>query len=115
MIFKFLDAELLRLELLHSSTIPKMDESEQHGGAVSTRSMKREREEQESLSQYDKETKVKGEKRKADDSDMSGLLYDGMDQLEMQENPLFRADLVFMPYKRQGLKGAVKIEQFTVT
>lgn len=32
----------------------------------------------------------------------------------MQENPLFRADLVFMPYKRQGLKGAVKNEQFTV-
>lgn len=47
-------------------------------------------------------------KEKADDSDMSELLDDGMDQylverakrLEMQENPLFRADLVFMPYKR---------------
>ena len=49
------------MELLHSSTIPKMDESEQHGGAVSPRSMKRERDEQESPGQYDKETKVKGE------------------------------------------------------
>ena len=91
------------------------------GGSVNTRSMKRERVEQESPRQNDKETKVK--KRKTDDSDMSELLDGGLDQflierakrLEMQMNPLFRVDLVFMPYKRHALKGAVKKEQFTVT
>lgn len=54
---------------------------------------------------------------------MSTLLDDGMDhflverakRLEIQENPLFKAHLVFMPYKRHALKGAVKKEQFTVT
>ena len=54
---------------------------------------------------------------------MSALLDDAMDQflvetarrLEMQENPLFRANLLFMPYKRHALKGTVKKEQFTVT
>ena len=53
---------------------------------------------------------------------MSELLDDGMDQflverarrLEMQENPLSRANLFFMPYKRHALKGTVKKEQFTV-
>ena len=81
------------------------DNETRMGGSVNTRSMKRERVEQESPRQNDKETKVK--KRKTDDSDMSELLDDGLDQflmerakrLEMQMNPLFRADLVFMPYK----------------
>ena len=58
-----------------------------------------------------------------DDVDMSHLLDDGLDnvlveranRLELSENPLFKANLTFLPYKRQGLKGAVKKEQFTVT
>lgn len=74
-----------------------MEDSEtQMGGSVNTRSMKRERVEQESSRQNDKETKVKGEKRKTDDSDMSELLDDGLYQflmegakrLEMQMNSL---------------------------
>lgn len=111
-----IDTELLRLELIHSPSIPQLDSEEvQHGGAVSTRSMKRESEEQESPSQNDKETKVKGEKRKADDSDVSELLDDGMDQylmeranrLKLQEQPLFKVHLVyplnnyFHPLKRK--------------
>ena len=54
---------------------------------------------------------------------MLELFEDGMDhflverakRLQMQENPLFRANLLFMPYKRHALKGAVKKEQYTVT
>ena len=59
-------------------------------------------------------------KRKLDDAD---LLDDGQDdvlveranRLELEKNPLFKTNLVFLPYRRQGLKGAVKKEQFTVT
>ena len=55
--------------------------------------------------------------------DMSHRLDDGSDdflvervnRLELSENPLFKANLTFLPYKRQGLKGAVKKEQFSVT
>ena len=54
---------------------------------------------------------------------MSHLLDDGLDdflveranRLELSENPLFNANLTFLPYKRQGLNGAFKNEQFTVT
>ena len=59
-------------------------------------------------------------KRKLDEAD---ILDDGQDdflveraeRLELSENPLFKANLTFLPQKRQGLKGAVKKEQFTVT
>ena len=58
-----------------------------------------------------------------EDVDMSDLIDEGMDdflveranRLELPENPLFKANLTFLPYKRQGLKGAVKKEQFAVT
>ena len=58
-----------------------------------------------------------------DDVGMSDLTDEGMDEflveranrLELSENPFFKAYLVFLPYQRQGLKGAVKKEQFTVT
>ena len=54
---------------------------------------------------------------------MSHLMDDGLDdflvertnRLELSENPLFKANLTFLPYKRQSLKGAVKKEQFSVT
>ena len=59
-------------------------------------------------------------KRKLDEAD---ILDDGQDdfivepaeRLELSENPLFKANLMFIPYQRQSLKGAVKKEQFTVT
>ena len=59
-------------------------------------------------------------KRKLDEAD---ILDDGQDdflaeraeRLELSENPLFKANLTFLPYKRQCLKGAVKKEQFIVT
>ena len=65
-------------------------------------------------------------KRKLDDEDdvdMSHLMDDDLDdflveranRLKLFENPLFKASLTFLPYKRQGLKGAVKKEQFSVT
>ena len=97
-----------------------MDESEQHGGGIKKEETNVENTE---LKKEDTEPSGKGEKRKADDGDMSELLDDGMDQflverarrLQMQGNPLFRANLLFMPYKRHALKGDVKKEQFTVT
>ena len=54
---------------------------------------------------------------------MSYMMDDGLDdflieranRLELSENPLFKANLTFLPYQRQGLKGAVKKEQFSVT
>ena len=103
-------AELDRLELLHGGSLPLLpEEEEQTGGAVSTRSQTTE-----------------SHKRKREDDedvDMSSLLEDeGEDtylveraeRLEEQQNPLFKANLIFMPYQRQGLKGAVKKQQFTV-
>ena len=94
-----------------------MDESGQHGGGI-----KKEETSAENTELKKEDTKPSG-KRKADDSDMSELLDDGMDQflvetarrLEMQENTLFRAKLLFIPYKRHALKGALKKEEFTVT
>lgn len=54
---------------------------------------------------------------------MSDLIDEGIDdflveranRLELSENPLLKANLTFLPYKRQVLKGAVKKEQFTVS
>ena len=43
------------------------------------------------------------------------VLVERANRLELSENPLFKANLTFLPYKRQGLKGAVKKEQFSVT
>ena len=64
-----------------------------------------------------------GKRKLEEDVDMSDLIDEGMDdflveranRLELSENPLFKANLTFLPYKRQGLQGAVKKEQFTVT
>ena len=64
-----------------------------------------------------------GKRKLEEDIDMSDLIDEGMDdflveranRLELSENPLFKANLTFLPYKRQDLKGAVKKEQFTVT
>ena len=103
--------ELNRLELLHGDQIPTLteEEEEQTGGAATTRS----------------QTTDSGKRKREDDDDvdMSSLLDDeGEDtflverakRLEEQQDPLFKADLTFMPYQRQGLKGAVKKQQFSV-
>lgn len=110
-----LDAELLRLGLLHSDKVPKYanDESQQ-GGAVSTRSMKKDLEsEKVDLKPLKGEPHRVKRKLEDDDVDMSDLLDDGTDEflverakrLELSENPLFNANLVFL----------VKKKQFTVT
>lgn len=103
--------ELHRLELLHADPIPLLaEEDEQTGGTVTTRSQT---------------TESNKRKREDDDEDvdMSSLLNDeGEDaflaerakRLEEQQDPLFKADLTFLPYQRQGLKGAVKKQQFSV-
>ena len=120
----FLEAQLLRLELLHSDKFAKhaSDESQQ-GGAVSTRSMKKDIDsEKADLKPLKDEPRMVKRKLK-DHVDMSDLMDDGMDDflveraklLELEQNPLFKANLIFLPYQRQGLKGAVKKEQFTVT
>ena len=122
--FFSLDAELFRLVLLHSDKVTNYanDESQQ-GGAVSTRSMKKDPESvKEDLKPMKDETRAVKRKLE-DDIDMSHQLDDDSDdflveranRLELSENPLFKANLTFLPYKRQGLRGAVKKEQFSVT
>ena len=49
------------------------------------------------------------------DNGLDDFLVERANRLEQSENPLFKANLTFLPYKRQGLKGAVKKEQFSVT
>ena len=64
-----------------------------------------------------------GKRKLEEDVDMSDLIDEGMDdflveranRLELSENPFFKANLTFLPYKRQGLKGEAKKELFTVT
>ena len=59
-------------------------------------------------------------RRLEDDVDMSHLMDDGLDdflvaranRLELSENPLFKANVTFLPYKRHGLKGAVRKSNF---
>ena len=112
-------AELFRSELLHSNKVPKLEsDDESHtGGAVSTRSMKQDKEK---VDLKPTNHQPQSAKRKLDEAD---ILDDGQDdflveraeRLELSENPLFKANLMFLPYQRQGLKGAVKKEQFTLT
>ena len=111
-------AELARLELLHSNKVPKLETDEsQTGGAVSTRIMKQDKEKVDLKPTNDQPQSAK---RKLDEAD---ILDDGQDDFlaeraersELSENPLFKANLTFLPYKRQCLKGAVKKEQFIVT
>ena len=112
------------MELLHSDKVPKQasDESQQ-GGAVSTRSMKKDLESEKVDLRPLKDEPRTVKRKLEDDVDMSDLMDDGMDEflveranrLELSGNPLFKANLVFFPYQQQGLKGAVKKEQFTFT
>ena len=104
--------ELLRMELLHSNKVPCLSIDNQTGGAVSTRSIKPPKDE------------PRTNKRKMEeDVDMFDLMDDVLDEflveranrLALEKKPLFKADVVFLPYQRQGLKGAVKKEQFSVT
>ena len=84
---------------------------------MSTRSIKQDKEKVDLKPTNDQPQPAK---RKLDEAD---ILDDGQDEflveraerLELSENPLFKANLTFLPYKRQGLKVAVKKEQFTVT
>ena len=59
-------------------------------------------------------------KRKLDKADIlddrqDDFLVEQAERLELSENPLFKANLMFLPYQRQDFKGAVKKEQFTIT
>ena len=95
----------------------------QTGGAVSTRGMKKDIESTKIDPKPVKDEPRAVKRKLEDDVDMSHLLEDGLhdflveraNRLELSENPLFKANRTFLPYKRQGLKGAVKKEQFTVT
>ena len=111
-------AELARLELLHSNKVPKLEsDKSQTGGTVSTRSMKQDKEKEDLKPTNDQPQSAK---RKLDEADIlddghDDFLVERAERLELSENPLFKANLMFLPYQRQGLKGAVKKEQFTVT
>ena len=112
-----------RLELFHASKVQRLSDERQTGGAVSTRRMKKDHESEKVDLKPLKDEPRTVERKLEDDVDTSDLMDDGMDdflvervkRLELSENPLFKANLVFLPYSRQGLKGAVKKEQFTVT
>ena len=118
------NTELLRPELLNSEKIPRLSNDEQIGGAVNTRGMKKDLEsaKKDLNPMKEKQQAVKRKLEDDDDLDMSHLMDDGLDdflveranRLELYEYPLFKANLTFLPYKRQGLKGAVKKEQFSV-
>ena len=112
--------ELERLELLHSNKVPRLSIDNQSGGAVSTRTLKQDSKKVD-LNPLKKEPQSL--KRKLDEDDMLDLLDDGKDdffverinRLELENKPLFKANLTFLPYQRKGLKGAVKKEQFSIT
>ena len=114
------------MELLHADKVPHLSIESQTGGAVTTRRMKKDLDSEKKDLNPVKKEEPQAVKRKLDDEDdvdMSHLMDDGLDdflveranRLELSENPLFKANLTFLPYKRQGLKGAVKKEQFSVT
>ena len=113
-------AELSKLELLHANKVPRLSLEDQTGGAVSTRSMKKDPED---ITSMTKEPETKKRKFKEDDVDVSYMIDDGLDdflieradRLQLEHNPMFKANLTFLPYQRQGLKGAVKKQQFSVT
>ena len=88
---------------------------------MSTRSMKQDSKKADLKLPKDEPRTVK---RKLDDAvDMSDLMADDLDEflvesanrLELEKKTVFKANLVFLPYQQQGLKGAVKKEQFSVT
>ena len=113
-------AELIRLELLHSGKVPRSTVDSQIGGAVSTRGMRKVIESAKIDPKPVKDEPRAVKRKLEDDVDMSHLLDDGLDnvlveranRLELSENALFKANLTFLPNKRQGLKGAIKKEQF---
>ena len=114
--------ELIRMELLHANKVPRLSVQDQTGGAVSTRSMKKDPERVETdlspVKQEEQQT-VKRKLQEEDDVDMSHMMDDGLDdfliertdRLQLEHNPLFKANLTFLPYQRQGLKGAVTFDQ----
>ena len=49
------------------------------------------------------------------DDGLDDFLIERADRLQLEHNPMFKANLTFLPYQRLGLKGAVKKQQFSVT
>ena len=91
-------AELLRLELLNSGKIPRLDVEEQTGGAVSTRGTKR--------SAEDSNPDVKMAKREPESSETK---TDG------GTGPLFQANIAKMGTPKKWKKGKVIDQKFTFT
>ena len=114
-------AELTRMQLLHANKVPRLSVEDQDSGAASTRSMKKDLERVEADLNPVKQGEQQTAKRKLqdDDVDMSHMMDDGLDdfliertdRLQLEHNPLFKANLTFLPYQRQGLKGAVTFDQ----
>ena len=90
-------AELLRLELLNSGKIPRLDVEEQTGGAVSTRGTKR--------SAEDSNPDVKMAKREPESSETK----------TDDEKPLFQANIAMMGTPKKWKKGKVIGQKFTFT
>ena len=94
-----------------------MSLGDQSGGAVSTRGMQQE---SKTMDQNPKKDESQSARSKLDEANLlddgqDDFLVEGANRLELEKNPLFKTNLVFLPYRRHGLKGAVKKEQFTVT
>ena len=90
-------AELLRLELLNSGKILRLDVEEQTGGAVSTRGTKR--------SAEDSNPDVKMAKREPESSETK----------TDDEKPLFQANIAKMGTPKKWKKGKVIDQKFTFT
>ena len=90
-------AELLRLELLNSGKIPRLDVEEQTGGVVSTRGTKR--------SAEDSNPDVKMAKREPESSETK----------TDDEKPLFQANIAKMGTPKKWKKGKVIDQKFTFT
>ena len=102
MFLTFLDAELLRLELLYSNKVP--DFETQQGGAMKTRRMKRE------ADQGDNKSDVKVAKPEADEP-----VADTTDEYGGGPDPIYVADFKKLGPAKRWKKNAVVNQKFIMT
>ena len=105
MFLTFLDAELLRLELIHSTSIPSVEDPEtQQGGAMTTRGMKRGNESK------DETIETKVAKSEADEP-----VEDTTDEYGGERDPLFVANVKKLRPAKRWKESAVVNQRFIMT
>ena len=82
-------AKLARLELLHTNKVPRLSLGDQSVGAVSTRSMKQNKQKADLKPPKDEPQSVK-RKLEDDDDDMSDFMNDGFDDFFGRDSRSFR-------------------------